>query len=154
MADAFIVGVGITPLGKHLDQSVKQLTATAVNAAVADAGCTTRDIQAAWFANTRQGIFEGQHGIRGQVALTPEDQIAFAGRWGTIVPHPYVEPIEGHPEMIRIYDPNPLTETWHTDFSYEKRPPAISFLLARVIPEYGNRVLRAACYERWTKSVY
>src|SRR6188768_1946944 len=63
--------------------------------------------------------------VRGQAALTPQDQVAFAARWGTIVPHPYVEPIEGHPEMIRIYDPNPLTETWHTDFSYEKRPPAI-----------------------------
>lgn len=71
MADVFIVGVGITPLGKHLDKSVKRLTAMALDAALADAGCAARDIQAAWFANTRQGIFEGQHGIRGQVALRP-----------------------------------------------------------------------------------
>lgn len=84
--------------------------------------------------------------IRGQEAATPDDQVAFADRWGTIVPHPYVEPIEGHPEMIRIYDPNPLTETWHTDFSYEQRPPAISFLLARVIPPYGGDTMFSSSY--------
>src|SRR5690606_638174 len=59
----------------------------------------------------------------------------------------YVEPIEGHPEMIRIYDPNPLTETWHTDFSYERNPPAISLLLARVIPPYGGDTMFASAYQ-------
>ena len=77
--------------------------------------------------------------IRGQAALTPDDHVAFARRWGTIVPHPYVEPVEGHPEMIRIYDPNPLTETWHADFTYERTPPAISLLLGRVIPRLRRR---------------
>ena len=66
--------------------------------------------------------------IRGQAEMSPDDQVAFAARWGVIEPHPYVEPVEGHPEMIRIYDPNPLTETWHADFTYSKKPPAISFL--------------------------
>ncbi len=84
--------------------------------------------------------------IRGQAAMTPEDQIAFAARWGTIEPHPYVEPIEGYPEMIRIYDPNPLTETWHTDFSYNPTPPALSFLLARVIPAYGGDTMFSSSY--------
>jgi len=36
--DVFIVGVGMTALGKHLDKSVKQLTAEAVNAALARCG--------------------------------------------------------------------------------------------------------------------
>lgn len=84
--------------------------------------------------------------IRGQSELSPEGQVAFARRWGTIEPHPYVEPIEGHPEMIRIYDPNPLTETWHTDFSYNERPAAISLLLARVIPAYGGDTMFSNAY--------
>jgi acetyl-CoA acetyltransferase len=71
MNEVFIVGVGITPLGKHYTRSVADLTAQAVNAALADAGCERSQIGAAWFANTRQGIFEGQHNIRGQVALRP-----------------------------------------------------------------------------------
>lgn len=65
----FIVGVGITPLGKHLDESVKALTSLAVNAALQDAAVDRRVVQAAWFSNTRQGALEGQHGIRGHVAL-------------------------------------------------------------------------------------
>jgi acetyl-CoA acyltransferase len=69
MTDVFIAGTGMTPLGKHTDKSIKQLTAIAVQAALTDAGATREDIQAAWFCNTRQGALEGQHGVRGQCAL-------------------------------------------------------------------------------------
>ncbi len=71
MRDAYIVGVASTALGRHLGRSVKQLTAEAVDGALQDASCSSRDIQAAWFCNTRQGVLEGQHGIRGQCALRP-----------------------------------------------------------------------------------
>lgn len=69
MTEVYILGIGMTPLGKHLDKSVKQLTAAAVDAALADADCGKHAIEAAWFSNTRQGVMEGQHGIRGQCAL-------------------------------------------------------------------------------------
>jgi len=68
-SDVYIVGVGMTPLGKHLDTSVRQLAARAIDAALADAGPPAQAIQAAWFCNTRQGALEGQHGIRGQCSL-------------------------------------------------------------------------------------
>ncbi len=67
--DVFVVGVGMTPLGKHLTQTVKQLTTHAVDAALADANASREAVQAAWFCNTRQGALEGQHGVRGQAAL-------------------------------------------------------------------------------------
>ena len=67
--DVYIVGIGMTPLGKHLDKSVKQLTGLALDAVLQDAGCGLDAIESAWFANTRQGVLEGQHGIRGQAAL-------------------------------------------------------------------------------------
>lgn len=66
-----VVGVGMTPLGRHYDQSVTDLSGTAVHAALADAELDVGDIQLAVYANTRQGVMEGQHGIRGQVALRP-----------------------------------------------------------------------------------
>jgi len=69
MTSVSIVGIGMTPLGKHVDRSVKQLTAHAVNEALADAGISRDAVQAAWFCNTRQGVLEGQHGIRGQCSL-------------------------------------------------------------------------------------
>jgi taurine dioxygenase len=76
--------------------------------------------------------------VRGQGHITPDDQVAFSARWGRIEPHPYVPPIEGHPEIMRVYDPNPITVTWHADFTYAKQPPAISLLLGRVVPAYGG----------------
>jgi len=84
--------------------------------------------------------------IRDQGHITPEQQIAFAKRWGPIEPHPYVPPIEGHPEIMRVYDPNPITVTWHADFTYAKRPPALSFLLARTIPPVGGDTMFSNCY--------
>src|SRR5580693_2943994 len=69
MSNVYIVGVGMTPLGKHLDKSVKQLTALSVDAALSDAGIDKSAVEAAWFCNTRQGALEGQHGVRGQASL-------------------------------------------------------------------------------------
>ena len=69
MDPVYIVGIGMTPLGRHIEKSVKQLTRIAIDAALADAGCAKEAIDAAWFSNTRQGLMEGQHGIRGQCAL-------------------------------------------------------------------------------------
>lgn len=69
MNEVYIVGIGMTPLGKHLDLSVKDLTARSVAMAIGDAGVPMKEIQAAWFCNTRQGALEGQHGIRGQCSL-------------------------------------------------------------------------------------
>ena len=50
-AAVYIVGVGMTPTGKFLDRDIKQLTAAAVNAALADAGLSVSDIQSAYFSN-------------------------------------------------------------------------------------------------------
>lgn len=69
MTQPFIIGAAMTPLAKHLDKSVKQLTAMAVDAALADAGIDRATINGAWFCNTRQGALEGQHGVRGQASL-------------------------------------------------------------------------------------
>ena len=71
MENIYIVGAGMTPFGRHMDKTVKQLTAWAVEDALKDAGCDRKAIRAAFFGNTTQGHFDGQHMIRGQVALLP-----------------------------------------------------------------------------------
>ena len=65
----YVLGVGMTPFGRHPALSVKQLTRWAVDDALADAGLTAQAIQAAFFANATQGHMEGQHMIRGEIAL-------------------------------------------------------------------------------------
>lgn len=69
MTEAYIVGAGMTRLGKHWEQSVKQLSATAISAALTDAGIGLGRIEGAWFCNTRLGALEGQHNVRGQTVL-------------------------------------------------------------------------------------
>ncbi|HBA34509.1 MAG TPA: thiolase, partial [Gammaproteobacteria bacterium] len=69
MEDVYIVGVGMTPFGKFLDKSVKQLTRESVSQAITDAGARLADIESAYFANTGQGHFEGQLMVGGEVAL-------------------------------------------------------------------------------------
>ena len=71
MENIYIVGMGMTPFGRHLDKSVKQLTAWAVEDALKDSGCERGWVEAAYFGNTTQGHMQGQHMIRGQVSLIP-----------------------------------------------------------------------------------
>ena len=65
----YVIGVGMTPFGRHPDLDVKQLTRWAVNEALGDAGLAPSAIEAAFFANATQGHMEGQHMIRGEIAL-------------------------------------------------------------------------------------
>tara|TARA_R110000782_G_scaffold117364_4_gene207779 strand:+ start:97892 stop:99124 length:1233 start_codon:yes stop_codon:yes gene_type:complete len=67
--ELYVVGVGMTPFGKMLDRSVKSLVSEAVSAALDDAGATPGDVSAIFYSNVTQGIMDGQHAIRGQIAL-------------------------------------------------------------------------------------
>lgn len=65
----YVVGVGMTPFGRHPDLDVKQLTCRAINEALSDASVDRSAIESAFFANATQGHMEGQHMIRGEIAL-------------------------------------------------------------------------------------
>lgn len=76
--------------------------------------------------------------LPGQAALTPEQQLTFAGLWGEIAIHPYVPSIDGHPGIMQISDPTELTTVWHQDVTHMERPPSVSILVAREIPSVGG----------------
>ena len=59
----------MTPFGKFLDRSIKDLSREAVEAALKDAGASKEDVHAAFFANATQSPLEGQHMVGGQIAL-------------------------------------------------------------------------------------
>ena len=69
MTNIYVVGVGMTPFGKFRDKTVKEMTSESVNAALKDAGLTAEAIEGAFFSNATQGHMEGQHMIRGEIAL-------------------------------------------------------------------------------------
>ncbi len=69
MRDVFVIGVGMTPFGRHMDKSCAALAREAVTLALNDAGAAVADLGVAFYANTVQGAIEGQYGIKGQHAL-------------------------------------------------------------------------------------
>ncbi len=71
MREVKIMGVGLTPFGKFLDRSLKDLCSEACTNAFQDAGISPMDVQAAYVANSMAGLITGQECIRGQVMLRP-----------------------------------------------------------------------------------
>ncbi len=67
----YILGVGMIRFGRYPEKGVKQLVAEAMLALSDDVKVDTKSIEAAWFSNSAWGVNDGQHCIRGQVALAP-----------------------------------------------------------------------------------
>jgi acetyl-CoA acetyltransferase len=67
--EVWIRGAAMTPFGKHLDRSARDLVEEAVSAALADAGIEPNDVQAVFVGNAVSGLMNGQESIRGQVVL-------------------------------------------------------------------------------------
>jgi len=72
MREVYIIAVGMTRFGKHLDRTEKDLVAEAFAKTMDDASeVKISDIQSVFFSNTAWGFFNMQHSIKGQVALRP-----------------------------------------------------------------------------------
>ena len=69
MREVMIVGTGMTPFGRFLDQSLRQLTQQATAEALADGGLDAAEIGMVFFGNAAAGLLNGQECVRGQVAL-------------------------------------------------------------------------------------
>lgn len=109
---------------------------------------TVAAIRSVWL-DRKVVFFPGQH-------LTPEEHLAFAGRFGTPTEgHPVIPGLEGHPEVFEIdYSaPRELYANygdvstrrrgldWHTDVTFVARPPLGSILRAVVVPPAGGDTL-------------
>ena len=65
MTDVYIAGVGMTPFGRHMDKSYKELTAEAVQMALTDAGANKSEVGEAFFCVLRHRLPAGSaHGAR------------------------------------------------------------------------------------------
>jgi acetyl-CoA acyltransferase len=71
MSAAAITGVGLTPFGRFKDQSLSELAGQAIAAALADAGITPAEVEAAFVANSMASVTTGQVAVVGQAVLRP-----------------------------------------------------------------------------------
>jgi acetyl-CoA acyltransferase len=66
-----IVGAGLTRFGRFRDRSLSQLAGSAISAALADAGISRDEVQAAFVANSMASVTTGQVAVVGQAVLRP-----------------------------------------------------------------------------------
>ncbi len=72
--------------------------------------------------------------------LTPADQMAFARRWGELVRHPYAG-MQDFPEIIELKNHGKrkdVNQHWHSDMTYNVRPPKLTMLYALEAPSIGG----------------
>ncbi|MHB1487991.1 MAG: TauD/TfdA dioxygenase family protein [Acidimicrobiales bacterium] len=102
----------------------------------------------AFSVNKTTLLDQGVVGFRRQ-NLTPEAHKAFGTRFGPLHTHPAGQGIDGHPEILMLQNygkERTITEVWHSDVTCEQRPPSISILNARLLPEYGGDTMWANQY--------
>jgi taurine dioxygenase len=86
-----------------------------------------------WFCEHKVLVFPAQ-------TLTPEDQMVFAQRWGSLVRHPYAG-LADYPDIIELRNVGrrrDINQHWHSDMTYELAPPKLTMLYAHSAPELGG----------------
>jgi taurine dioxygenase len=100
------------------------------------------EIQAAWLDHLV--IF-----FRDQ-KITPQEQIAFAKRFGAIHHHPFMRGMDEHPEILEIVkeegDTKAFGESWHTDQMFNPKPAKATILYAKETPQVGGDTMFANMY--------
>jgi taurine dioxygenase len=103
---------------------------------------TVAEIRRAWL----------QHGVvffRDQF-LEPAELLAFARRIGEPVKYPFVDGIDGFPEIIVVtklpHETVNFGGIWHSDTVYLDRPPMATMLVAREVPQYGGDTMWSNMY--------
>ena len=77
-------------------------------------------------------------------ALTPDQQEAFARHFGALSPTPFIQPLDGHPDMMRIVrEPTEKKKLnfggrWHSDMTFAQEPVLGTCLYSRESPAVGG----------------
>ncbi|MCA8899834.1 MAG: TauD/TfdA family dioxygenase [Hyphomonas sp.] len=84
--------------------------------------------------------------------MSDEDLERFTQYFGPFGDDPFIAPIAGHPHIIAVQraadETAPIfAESWHTDWSFQKKPPAGTCLYGITIPPTGGDTLFANQYK-------
>ena len=104
---------------------------------------TVAEIRKAWLEH-QVLAFPGQK-------MTDEDLERFTQYFGPFGDDPFIAPIPDHPHIIAVKraadETAPIfAESWHSDWSFQKRPPAGTCLFGITIPPAGGDTLFANQY--------
>lgn len=80
--------------------------------------------------------------------LTPQQQVRFAGQFGTLHVHPIYPVLPELPEILVLdthKDFLPDNDNWHTDVTFSETPPLAGILSAKQMPPDGGDTLWSSC---------
>lgn len=102
------------------------------------------------FSEVHQAFLDYQVIFFRDQKITPDQQLAFARRFGTLNVHPYAPSLEGYPEVLRIFkekdDKVNFGGGWHSDLTFLEKPPLGSVLYAREVPPHGGDTMWTNMY--------
>jgi taurine dioxygenase len=82
--------------------------------------------------------------------ITPEQQIAFARRFGEFHHHPFMKGMDEYPDILEIIkeesDTKAFGEVWHTDQMFNPKPAKATILYAKETPDAGGDTLFTNLY--------
>lgn len=83
--------------------------------------------------------------------VTRDQHKAFGRRFGTLHVHPFLQPLksEGHPEFVVLEsdEKHPfVADAWHSDVTFQDKPPLGSVLRCVEGPEFGGDTMWASMY--------
>ena len=83
--------------------------------------------------------------------LTPQQHAEFAANFAPLVPHPFVQSIDGIPGIIEIVKERDEKTNWgginlHSDLTFFAEPPIGAALYAREVPPHGGDTLFVNMY--------
>lgn len=84
-----------------------------------------------------------------------EDQERFTQNFGEFGFDPFVDGIEGHPNVLRLLkEANEKTgvvfgAVWHSDWTFQEQPPSFTILSGKDVPPYGGDTLFASLYNAY-----
>lgn len=86
--------------------------------------------------------------------LTVDELEAFTLQLGPFGADPFVAPMPGHPNVLEVRRGAEekgivFGGAWHSDWSFQEKPPSGTLLHARIVPPVGGDTLYADCRQAW-----
>jgi taurine dioxygenase len=109
-------------------------------------GVDVTDLSDSLLAELRRAFLEHHVLVFRDQKLTPEQQIEFGERWGSLHVHPIVPHLPDYPPILQLTNlgkKRTITEHWHSDVSFDATPPLGSMLYALEVPSAGGDTLFA-----------
>ena len=128
--------IEVTPLSGSIGAEIRGADLARLNQE------TFSEIHRAWLEHL-VAVFPDQR-------LTPDQQIAFARRFGRVMVDPFIKSAADRPELMVVikekHERTAFGEGWHSDNAYLEKPPMASFLYALEVPTFGGDTIFANQY--------